>query len=57
MPEGGLGVVWPMLVEQTFEKSYADAVRSKRKASSWKSGLPGPAALVVLVIASAGSAQ
>jgi len=47
----------PMLVQQTFEKSYADAVRSKRKSSSWKGGLLGTAALVVLLISSAGSAQ
>lgn len=47
----------PMLVQQTFEKSYADAVRSKRKSSSWKGGLLGTAAFVVLLISSAGTAQ
>ena len=47
----------PILVQQTFEKSYADAVRSKRKSSSWKGGLLGTAAFVVLLISSSGSAQ
>ncbi len=47
----------PMLVQQMFEKSSADAVRSTRQSSSWKGGLLGTAALVVLVISSAGSAQ
>ena len=47
----------PLLVQQTFEKSYADAVRSKRKSSSWKGGLLGTAAFVVLLLSSSGSAQ
>lgn len=47
----------PLIVQQTFEKSYADAVRSKRKSSSWKGGLLGTAAFVVLLISSSGSAQ
>ena len=57
-PEQKLAIVrQPVLVQQTFEKSYADAVRSKRKSSSWKGGLLGTAAFVVLVISSAGSGQ
>ncbi|HYW32775.1 MAG TPA: hypothetical protein VE869_14850 [Gemmatimonas sp.] len=47
----------PLLVQQTFEKSYADAVRSKRKSSSWKGGLLGTAAFVVLLLSSSGSSQ
>ena len=47
----------PMIVQQSFEKSYADAVRSKRKSSSWKGGLLGTAAFVVLLLSSSGSAQ
>jgi hypothetical protein len=47
----------PLLVQQTFEKSYADAVRSKRKSSSWAGGLLGTAAFVVLLLSSSGSAQ
>jgi len=48
----------PLLYQQTFEKSYGDAVRSKRKSSSWKGGLLGTAAFVVLLLSSSsGSAQ
>lgn len=57
-PEQKLAIArQPMLVQQTFEKSYADAVRNKRKSSSWKGGLLGTAAFVVLLISSSASAQ
>jgi hypothetical protein len=57
-PEQKLAIArQPLLVQQTFEKSYADAVRSKRKSSSWKGGLLGTAAFVVLLISSSGSSQ
>jgi hypothetical protein len=57
-PEQKLSIArQPLLVQQTFEKSYADAVRSKRKSSAWKGGLLGTAAFVVLLISSSGSGQ
>lgn len=57
-PEQKLAIArQPLLVQQTFEKSYADAVRSKRKSSSWKGGLLGTAAFVVLLLSASGSGQ
>lgn len=57
-PEQKLAVArQPLLVQQTFEKGYADAVRSKRKSSSWGGGLLGTAAFVVLLLSSSGSGQ
>lgn len=57
-PEHKLAVArQPLLVQQTFEKGYADALRSKRKSSSWGGGLLGTAAFVVLLLSSSGSGQ